>query len=236
MSGEAPPCSALRARLDHRLGFFCLGVLFRLFFRLYGRWKIVGIENVPRTGAVIFACNHASYIDPPLGWAAIWGYRKMYGVAKAELWKRPSLAYILNCMSAIPVRRHTADRAMLRRCLEVLACGETVGIFPEGTRTYDGLLNPAEPGLGLLYQKTQAPIVPLCLIGNYEMLPRKAKRLKRVPLIVAFGKPLEFDKSASREEIGAAAMREIARLMTENGRPMEPPAPERAALLPKEDT
>lgn len=215
-------------------GFF-MGILLRLFFRLYGRWRLIGVENVPKTGPVIFAANHASYLDPLVGWSAIWGTRKMIGVAKEELWKNRLVAYFMDSLDSIPVKRHSADRTMFRRCLEVLERGDTVGIFPEGTRTYDGKLNPAEPGMALLYVKTKAPIVPVALIGTFEMYPRKAKRLRRVSLRVVFGKPITFEANINRDLIGETVMREVANLFTQNGIPMEPPSPERTALLPKDD-
>ena len=157
------------------------------------------------------------------------------GVAKSELWKNRLVAYFMDSLDSIPVKRHTADRTMFRQCLDVLEQGDTVGIFPEGTRTYDGKLNPAEPGLALLYAKTKVPIVPVALVGTFEMFPRKAKKLRRYPLQVIFGKPITFEAGVSREVIGETVMREIASLFTQNGIPMEPPSPERAALLPKEE-
>ncbi len=235
MSDAPLKTSPFPKRLDHRIGNFVLGIFLWTLFRLYGRMRVLGLENVPKTGRLIFAANHSSYLDPLIGWSAIWGSRVMIGVARHELWSHRFVAYILTCMGSIPVRRHKADMTMLRQCFEVLNKEETVGIFPEGTRTYDGLLNPAEPGIGLLYHKSQAPIVPIAIIGAYAMLPRGAKKLKRSRLTVIAGKPLTFSKETPREEIGATVMREIARLMTENGHPTDPPSPERAALLPKED-
>ena len=232
MSDVKKPCP--RLSWHHTITFHLLGIGFRIAFRLYAKWQIIGRENVPRRGPIIFAANHASYVDPPLAWASIYGYRRMWGLAKEELWKRGIISYLMNSIGAVPVKRHTADRVMIRRCLELLACGETIGIFPEGTRTYDGLLNPAEPGMALLCQKSGAPILPVALIGTYEMLPRSAKKWKRCRLKVVYGKPLTFAANTSREEIGATVMREIARLLTENGVPMEAPAPERALTLPKE--
>ena len=218
-------------RIDLLIVHHILAWLCRLIFRVYGRWRVVGLENVPQSGSTVFAANHASYLDPILGWAAIYGTRRMWGVARSELWNSKVLAYLLEAIRVFPVHRNTADRAMLRKALAVLQRGDTIGIFPEGTRTYDGLLNPGQPGIALMVQKSSSPVVPVALIGTFEMLPRKQKRLKRVPLLVAFGKPIYFGEKASREEITTRVMAEIAALLTENGRPMEPPSAERAALL-----
>ncbi len=222
---------SFKQRLDLLIVHHLLAWLCRLIFKVYGRWKVIGLENVPRTGSLIFAANHASYIDPVLGWAAIYGTRKMWGIARSELWDNKILAYLLEAIQVFPVRRQTADRAMLRKAFTVLEHGYTIGIFPEGTRTYDGLLNPGQPGIGLMVQKIKCPVVPAALIGTFEMLPRNQKRSKRVSLRVIFGKPILFDEKSSREEITTRVMADIASLMTQNGCPMEPPGPERAEKL-----
>jgi 1-acyl-sn-glycerol-3-phosphate acyltransferase len=217
-------------RIDLRIGRCVLCLLFRLFFRLYGRWRVLGLEGVPRKGPLLFAANHASVIDPPLAWAAIYGHRRMWGVARHESWDNRALGWVLDCMGVLPVKRGGAGRGMFRLALAALERGETVGLFPEGTRTHDGRLNPGQTGVAILSQKLAVPIVPVALVGTFEMLPRGAKKLKRVPLVVAFGKPLVFAKRAPRAEIVAAVMRAIAALMTEHGYPTDPPGADRAAV------
>lgn len=222
-------------RLDRRITRWGIGLLAQWFFRGYGRLKLVGIDNVPRTGGVLIAGNHASNLDPVLGWAGLRGYRHIWGIGKIELFKNKILAYCIHSMGAIPINRSVVDRSVFKRTLELLAQGEAVGIFPEGTRTHDGLLNPGQPGVGLMIQKSGAPVVPTALIGTFEMLPRGAKKLRRVPLTMVFGRPIVFPPNTSRAVIADAIMIAIAELLTANGRPTEPPAPERAALLKSDD-
>lgn len=215
----------------HRLFQPILALALKTFFRVYGRWQVVGRDNIPRNGAVLFAANHSSYLDPPLGWAAVYGTRRMWGVARADLWKGKLMTFLMDSFDSLPVKRGTGDRALLRRVLELLSEGRMVGIFPEGTRTFDGKLNPAQPGIALMVQKTGAPVVPVAIMGAYEMLPRGAKKLRRVPLKVIFGEPLRFDKTTDRDLITTQIMAAIAALMTAHGTPTDPPTPERAALL-----
>ena len=229
---EAAEIAAQRPyTLAHRLFQPIMAVVLKAFFRLYGNWEVIGRENIPRTGGVLIAANHSSYIDPPLGWAAVYGTRRMWGIAKSDLWKGGLATFIMDCFDSIPVKRGTADRAMLRRVTDLLADGKVVGIFPEGTRTHDGKLNPAQPGIALMVQKSGVPIVPSAFIGAYAMMPRGAKKLRRAKIKVIFGEPLHFDKSASREAIAAKVMEAIAELMTAHGVPMQAPTPERAELL-----
>ncbi len=195
------------------------GILLRALFRVYGRWKIVGKENVPRTGGILLAANHASYLDPMLIGAALYRHRRVWMMGKREMWRNPLLAYINDRVMAFPVERHSADRAALRRALDWLAKGEAVMLFPEGERTRTGQLNPAQPGIALLAQKSGVPIVPVACVGTYEMWPADRKSIKRVPLTIAFGPPLTFAPDATRDEVMQAVMRSIADLLTANGQP-----------------
>ena len=134
---------------------------------------------------------------------------------------------------ARPIQRHTADRATLKQALDWLAKGEVVAMFPEGERTRTGHLQPAQPGIALLAQKSGAPVVPVALMGTYDMLPAHRKSLRRAQLKVVFGAPMTFAPKAEREEVTTKIMESIAALMTAHGRPTEPPAtPMEAASCP----
>lgn len=215
-------------RAGHTPTYYIAGTLLRLFYSLYGRWKIVGMENVPKTGGIMLAGNHVSLLDPPMVGGALFGYRRVRFMAKIELWSHPVGGYIMDRIMSYPVKRGTADRPTLRRTLEWLAQGDAIAMFPEGERSPDGTLQPAQPGIALLVQKSGVPIIPTAIIGTYEMFPRGAKKLKRVPLKIAFGKPIQFPPDASRETITSTIMEAIAQLLTENGQPTAPPDRSRA--------
>ena len=232
-AAEAPPKSAkeiTKRRWDHVVGYHLLARLARLWFRAYASWQVIGIENVPKSGPLLIAANHASNVDPIMGWAAIYGTRRMWGVSKSELWDNSASSYLMACIGTIPARRGTADRPLIRRALELLSVGEAVGIFPEGTRSHDGKLNAPQPGIALLIQRSGATVLPVGIVGTHEMLPRGAKKMKRVKLKIAFGKPLTFPPDAKRDTMLNAIMTAIAELLTANGQPTEPPAPDRKPL------
>ena len=224
-AGEAPGPG--RERFGHQIARPLLSLALRAVLRIYAHWEVIGLENIPATGGVLIAANHSSYVDPLLGWAAVSSRRRMWGVAKVELWNDKRVAFFMDTIDGIPVKRGAADRGMLKRVLGLLAEGKTVGIFPEGTRTHDGLLNVAQPGVALMVQKSGAAVVPTALIGTYEMLPRGSSRLRRTKLKVVFGKPLAFPPEASRDQITGEIMKSIAELMTSNGKPTEAPASNR---------
>lgn len=203
--------------------YYIAGTLLRLFYWLYGRWTIIGLENVPRTGGVLLAGNHVSLLDPPMVGGALFGYRRVRFMAKIELWSTRIGHFVMDRIMSYPVKRGTADRPTIRRTLEWLAQGDAIAIFPEGERSEDGKLQPAQPGIALLVQKSGVPVIPVAIVGTYEMWPRGRKKLKRVPLKIAFGQPILFPQGATREQITSLLMERIAELLTANGQPTDPP-------------
>lgn len=197
----------------------------RSFFQLYGSWKVSGLENVPLSGPLLIAGNHSSDLDPLLAWSAIYKTRRMWGIAKSELWNPPGAPIVMACLYGIPVKRGAADMSMMRRVLDLLKQGEAVGIFPEGTRSADGKLQPAQPGLAWIAQKSGAPITPVGIVGTHKMLPPGAKRLQRTPLTVRFGPAIHFTPDCPRTELLDRVMAAIAEQMTLAGQPTDPPPP-----------
>jgi 1-acyl-sn-glycerol-3-phosphate acyltransferase len=126
--------------------YYIAGSACRLFYWLYGRWRIVGLENVPRNGGVLLAGNHVSQLDPPMVGGALFGYRRVRFMAKVELWASPLSRYVMDRTMSFPVKRGTADRPTIRRTLEWLAQGDAIAIFPEGERSEDGTLRSSDTG------------------------------------------------------------------------------------------
>src|SRR2546426_6697174 len=120
----------------------------RLFFRVYGRWQIIGYEKLPKTGAVIAACNHVSYMDPEIVGSAI--CRECAFIARHDLWDKKWLAWLLPRLGSFPVERGKGDRGAIKKCLEALKKGLCLVIFPEGGRSDDGALQRAEAGVALV--------------------------------------------------------------------------------------
>ncbi len=165
-------------------------VVFRLIFSVYFRWRYYHPERVPLTGPVILASNHASYVDPPLVGAAL--PRAIGYLARDNLFA-PPLGWLLRRWHAVPVDREGGGAAGVRKILEVLETGNGVIIFPEGTRTHTGALQPARPGIGLIVLRSHAPVVPVRVFGTYEAYGRHLRFPRPRPLAVKFGKPLRFE-------------------------------------------
>jgi len=104
----------------------------------------------------------------------------------------PLLGSFLPKLNVIPVNQDGIDRSALKALIRVLKSGNAALVFPEGSRTLDGSLQPAQAGLGLVIAKTLAPVVPMRIFGAHEALPRGGSGLHFVPITVVIGEPIFF--------------------------------------------
>jgi 1-acyl-sn-glycerol-3-phosphate acyltransferase len=180
--------------------YYWLGYqLSRLAGRLLFRFRVIHRERMIQRGPVILAMNHQSYLDPPL--AGITCDRAIYFLARKTLMDVPLLGWLLPKLNVIPVSQEGIDRGALKALIRILRCGNAALVFPEGSRTLNGDLQPAEPGLGLVIAKTLAPVVPMRIFGAHEALPRDGGSLNLVPITIVIGKPI-FLTSADLEPRG----------------------------------
>jgi 1-acyl-sn-glycerol-3-phosphate acyltransferase len=181
----------------YRLGYH----LSRLVGRLFFRFRVIHRERMLQSGPVILAMNHQSYLDPPL--AGITCDRAVYFLARRTLLDVPLLGWLLPKLNVIPVNQEGIDRSALKSLIRVLKAGNTALVFPEGSRTLDGNLQPAEPGLGLVIAKTLAPVVPMRIFGAHKAMPRGGG-LHFVPITIVIGEPIFFtaaDLNPSRKDL-----------------------------------
>lgn len=155
-------------------------------------FKAIHSERIPQTGGVILAMNHQSFLDPPL--AGISTTRELHYLARKTLLKWPVLGPILPKLNVVPVDQDRADMSAIKTIIHLVREGHASIIFPEGGRTLDGQLQPAQPGLGLVVAKTLAPVVPMRVFGAYEAFPRGAKGVRCVPITIVVGEPIVFTK------------------------------------------
>jgi 1-acyl-sn-glycerol-3-phosphate acyltransferase len=171
--------------------YYWLGYNFsRLIGWLFFRLRIIHRERMIQTGPVILAMNHQSYLDPPL--AGIACDRAIYFLARRTLMGVPLLGWILPKLNVIPVNQEGIDRSALKALIRVLKSGNAALVFPEGARTLDGNLQPAQPGVGLVIAKTLAPVVPMRIFGAHEALPRGGRHLHFVRITIVVGEPIFF--------------------------------------------
>ena len=170
--------------------YYWLGYhLSRLIAQLFFGFRIIHRERVIQTGPVILAMNHQSFFDPPLAGNAC--DRPIFFLAKKSLMNVPVLGWLLPKLNVIPVNLE-GDRSALKALIRILSAGQCVLVFPEGSRTPDGNLQPAAAGLGLLIAKTRAPVVPMRIFGAFDAWPINGKiHLWRKITIIA-GEPIYF--------------------------------------------
>jgi 1-acyl-sn-glycerol-3-phosphate acyltransferase len=183
-----------------------------LFFRL----RIDGTQVFPKTGGVIVAANHASFFDIPLLGCAI--PRRVVFLGRANLFPNRLVSWILQRLGWIPLKTHRLDRKAFGAALNHLKSGTPVVIFPEGTRTEDGHLQPGRPGIGYLVEESQCQVIPAFISGTFKVLPIKAKWPRLFPVTVSFGELISFPKSNSTnkkhvyEQIGRSVMEHVAQV------------------------
>lgn len=174
--------------------YYWLGYqLSRLTGHLFFRFRVLHRERMIQTGSVILAMNHQSFLDPPLG--GINCDRGIYFLARRSLLESRVLGWLLPKLNVIPVDQEGIDRTALKTLIRVIKEGNAALVFPEGTRTPDGTLQPAQPGVGLIIAKTRAPVVPMRIFGAFEAWPIGGKlRLWRA-ITVVIGHPIFFSNS-----------------------------------------
>jgi len=155
-------------RIIYWLGWLIFGSAFRAFYGL----RIEGREHLITEGAVLVAANHQSYMDPPL--LANLYDTPMFFLARKTLF-RGFCNWLYRQWGAFPLDQEKSDLAGLKQILRLLKAGERVAIFPEGSRTMDGAIAEAAPGVGFVAAKSGAIIQPVRIRGAYDALPRGAK-------------------------------------------------------------
>jgi 1-acyl-sn-glycerol-3-phosphate acyltransferase len=154
---------------------------YKLAFKLILRVRIIGEENIPESGGVLLASNHASLADPPLVATSI--RRPIHFFAKEELFRIPIFGWLIRQVNAFPVKRYEHDVGAFKRAQTLLENGQIVLLFPEGGRSASGALGRAKPGVGMLAYKTGAPVVPVYLDNSNQLAQFKK-------ISVSFGKPM----------------------------------------------
>jgi 1-acyl-sn-glycerol-3-phosphate acyltransferase len=177
--------------------------------RLGFRIRVEGREHLPARGPVILASNHRSFLDSIFVPLVV--RRRVTFVAKAEYFDDPKTAWFFRGVGQIPIRREggSASERALDSAMDVLREGRVFGIYPEGTRTRDGLLHRGHTGVARLALRSGAPIVPVGLIGTDEIQPID-KRMPRFgkSVTIRFGEPMGLERFAGREE-DHTALREL---------------------------
>ncbi len=146
-------------RLDMYLFF---RKLLSIFFHIKYKINVMNADNIPAMkGGCVIACNHQSYADPPMIAAVIRG--KFSFMAKEELFKNPFFGWLIRRCGAFPVSRGSGDDTPIRMSVEAIQKNRFLVIFPEGTRSKDGVIGRMKSGVVLIAAQANAPVLPVCI-------------------------------------------------------------------------
>jgi 1-acyl-sn-glycerol-3-phosphate acyltransferase len=155
--------------------------------RLWFRARAVGLEHVPADGGVLLASNHASHLDPML--LGIFLPQPCHYVARQTLGRIPLVGRWMRAVGVLFIDRKAPGRVALGRAIDALRAGKTVGMFPEGTRSPDGRLQPFHNGVLLLLKKSDATVVPVGIRGSFSAFPKGAVLPRPRRCTVHYGRP-----------------------------------------------
>ena len=215
------PTKSYRVPFHIRFNRIYLRFGIRTLFKIMGRVKVVGQENVPLGKPYVIAINHISIFDPPLT-VSFWPEEPEV-IGAADVFEKKGQGTILSLYGVIPVHRGDYDRALLEKILAIIKSGRPLVIAPEGGRSHEPAMRRAMPGVGYIIEHTQVPVIPVGLVGTLDDFWQRAKHGEKPLLEMRIGKPIIFppitQKGAERREArqhnADLVMRHIAGLLPE---------------------
>lgn len=192
------------------------------------RYRRFGLHNIPKRGGCLIVANHQSYLDPPFLGMCVYT-RQFHPMARGGLFRSRLLRPALRGLNSLPVGQGAGETAAMKKAIQLLRAGEVVLIFPEGSRSPDGTLQPFMRGAALLIRRAGCPVVPAAIEGAFEAWPRgRRPRLWGNRVGVEVGAPIDHADLMSqgadeamrrlREEIKSLRRQVRRRLRAADGR------------------
>ena len=168
-------------------------------FRFLFRGCLIGAHNIPNNKSFIVVSNHGSLLDPPFLGHAL-GVKVSF-MAKEELFHIPILSQVIKACGAYPVRRGIADRNSIKIASNKLTNNEVIGIFIDGTRQSNGIVNKPKKGAALIAFKTKKLLLPVAIINSHRLIKFKYCIPIFNKIIIKVGEPINYPISSSKKDI-----------------------------------
>ena len=189
-------------QVEMQLAYGASHYLASVFYGMFFRGEVTGLENLPKQGSFLIAANHASFLDPPLIGSQV--PRQIAYFARKTLWKGGLITWWLDEVGTIPVDRDGGqDVSAIKRVLKALKDDKGLILFPEGTRTADGSLQKPKAGVGLIACRSQVPVVPVRIFGSFHAFGKGQPLRLGTRVSIVFGKPIlpsEYDDPTNRKD------------------------------------
>ena len=171
---------------EHKAFYFACKAIVICIFKLLYRYTVIRECELPKTGSYIIASNHLSNTDPVF--VGLTHKRRVYFMAKVELFKNKFFGGLIKILGAFPVTRGANDGKAIATGEDLINDGKVMTIFIEGGRTKTGELMRPRSGCAVIARQTKAPVVPMCItvVGNKKNI--FAKR------VIHIGKPLSYEE------------------------------------------
>ena len=211
------PVMLVTGRIDFLYSIATKGALFGA--KLVGvRTEVIGRERLDPNQTYIFMANHVSNIDPPV-FVPLIG-RRVFILVKKELFRIPILGYAMRKAQFIAVNRQNREAAVesVKQAIEVLKSGLSMMAYPEGTRSRDGRMLPFKKGPFHLAMDSGVPVVPVTIIGAYEVWPKGHFKVSPGTITIVFHPPMDPKQFSSREELLEAVHAKVESALPENYR------------------
>jgi 1-acyl-sn-glycerol-3-phosphate acyltransferase len=177
-------------RAEHPLFFAFAKRLMKIVLGAAFKIKIEGIENIPKNGPAVLMPNHSSFLDSII--LVPFSPRKIWFMAKNSEYRSGIHKFLMGIAGSFPVRRYTTDFQAVRNAVRVVQAGHVLGIFPEGERCWDNRLLPYKIGTIRLILALGLDVIPVGISGAYALMPRWTHDIKRVPITIRIGKPVNL--------------------------------------------
>lgn len=218
MSASTPE---YQVAVGNRIARRFLRLIGRTLFHILGKVRVVGRENVPKSGAYIIATNHVSLFEPPLV-LAFWP-KPVEGLGASDIWERRGQSLLARMYGGIPVRRGMVDRQSLKTAIAVLRAGYPLVIMPEGGRSHAPGMRRAARGIAYLADKTNALIVPVGITGTTDDYFKRAMHAQRPLVEMHIGKPFHLPAVEGEGEMRHANLQANADLVMQHIAGLLPP-------------